>query len=133
MGSSSVYIVLYGISIREKSPQVNTINHYILCLAALIVPQEIFSVHFHQDDIIPNTADTPPGDEKRSVFPEKRELSAFLGNDNGADTTRHRIKLDITDTAQPPSIADIDHFFFSQTGKPIQFHKISTPYINFYH
>lgn len=128
MVSSLVYIALYGISIREKSSQVNTINHYILCLAALIGPKKIFPVHFYQYNIVPDAPNAPPRHKKCPVLAEKTEFSAFLRDHDRTDRTCQQIEFDIADAAQPFSIADIDDFLFLQAGKSFPFHKIFSPF-----
>ena len=79
--------------------------------AALLRP------HIYQNNIRPDAADAVPGDAKVLLFAHQTEKTAGAGDDNSADLPIGHLHHHIGDKAQPPPVADADHFLALQLGK----------------
>ncbi len=82
----------------------------VLPLAAVIAGR---TFDIDNDDIIADTFDILPGDPA-VTSPSETEKAVIAGDNDGADFPAVKINFQITDIAQPPAVADIDHLFIAQ-------------------
>ena len=73
--------------------------------------ETFFFVYFHKDDIVPNLADTFPGNDVFGIAAEKTADLCRTGNNDCGELTAFAVKFRINGTSETAAGTDINYFF----------------------
>ena len=76
--------------------------------------ETFFFVYFHKDDIVPDLADTFPGNDIFIITSEQAAESSGAWKYKGGELTAFAVKFRINGTSETAAGTDINYFFNSQ-------------------
>ena len=83
----------------------------ILCGEISAFMETFFFVYFHKDDIVPDLADTFPGNDIFMITSEQAAESSGAWKYKGGELTAFAVKFRINGTSETAAGTDINYFF----------------------
>lgn len=83
----------------------------ILCSEISAFMETFFFVYFHKDDIVPDLADTFPGNDIFIITSEQAAESSGTWEYKGSELTALAVKFRINGTSETAAGTDINYFF----------------------
>ena len=89
---------------------------------------EFIQIAIYQNDIVADSANALPRNDKIVAMPEEAEALAFARHDDGDDASVADVYLNIRDKAETAAVADVDDLLAFEIRKAVS-HILTHPFI----
>ena len=89
---------------------------------------EFIQIAIYQNDIVADSANALPRNDKIVAMPEEAEALAFARHDDGDNPSVADVYLHVRDKAEAAAVADIDDLLAFETRKAVS-HNLTHPFI----